>query len=249
MKNTFLLGSLLAVFSGCNAQKATFTVADKPATKPTIDIISHATFIMNWDGTTIYIDPVGGATAFEGKPAADLVLVTDIHGDHTDAPTLKAVQGNAPLVAPQAVATKIGNDFKPTIMSNGETKTVAGFKITAIPMYNLTTDRLKYHDQGRGNGYVIEKDGYRVYISGDTEDIAEMRALKNIDLAFVCMNLPYTMVEEQATSAVLDFKPKEVIPYHYRGMTGKLDINKFKSLVQAGNKAITVTLMDWYPES
>lgn len=216
--------------------------------KPSIDIISHATFIMNWGGTIIYLDPVGGAAAFEGKPAPDMVLVTDIHGDHADAPTLSVVLKDAPLVAPQAVATKLGADFSPTILANGESKTVNGFKITAVPMYNLTTERLKFHEKGRGNGYIIEKDGYRVYVSGDTEDIPEMRELDNIDLAFVCMNLPYTMVVEQAASAVLAFKPKEVIPFHYRGTDGKLDTDKFKSLVHAGNKDIKVTLMNWYPE-
>jgi L-ascorbate metabolism protein UlaG (beta-lactamase superfamily) len=98
------------------------------------------------------------------------------------------------------------------------------------------------------NGYIIEKEGYRVYVSGDTEDIPEMRALDNIDLAFVCMNLPYTMVVDQAASAVLEFKPKEVIPFHYRGTEGKLDTDKFKSLVNAGDQNIKVKLMNWYPE-
>lgn len=251
MKNILFAFIAMATLTSCNSQRTSSAggSASIANEKPSIDVISHATFIMNWNGTTIYIDPVGGADSFAGKPAADLVLVTDVHGDHADAPTLKAVQGTATLVTPQAVATKIGADFAPTILANGETKTIAGFTITAVPMYNLTSDRLKFHEKGRGNGYIIEKDGYRVYISGDTEDIPEMRALKNIDLAFVCMNLPYTMVVEQATSAVLEFKPKEVIPYHYRGSEGKLDTNKFKSLVNAADKNIEVRLLNWYPES
>jgi len=259
MKHVFYAVALALATTACkpqetqptttpNAAETAVLATSNRASKPVIDIISHATFIMNWDGVIIYLDPVGGAAAFKGKPAPDLVLVTDIHYDHADPVTLTAILGNAPLIAPQAVAIKIGADFSPQIMKNGETKTVAGFKITAVAMYNLTTDRLKFHDKGRGNGYIIEKDGYRVYVSGDTEDIPEMRALENIDLAFVCMNLPYTMVEEQAASAVLAFEPKEVIPFHYRGTDGKLDIVKFKSIVQTANPNIKVTLMDWYPE-
>lgn len=260
MKYVLLILGLLAVTS-CrtneNANSSTTkliessevaNVKENMQYQPSIEIISHATFTMNWDGTIIYIDPVGGASAFEGKPAADLVLITDIHSDHADAATLSSVIGDAPLVTPQAVATKIGADFKPIIIENDDTKTVNGFKITAIPMYNITPERMKFHEKGRGNGYVIEKDGYRVYISGDTEDIPEMRALKNIDLAFVCMNLPYTMTAQNAASAVLDFKPKKIIPYHYRGTEGKQDINAFKSIVNKGNPVITVDLMNWYPE-
>jgi len=108
-------------------------------------------------------------------------------------------------------------------------------------MYNLTADRLKYHNKGRGNGYVVTVGGKRIYISGDTEDIPEMRALKNIDVAFVCMNLPYTMTEEQAASAVREFKPKIVYPFHYRGS----DVEKFKKLV-GEDSGVEVRLRDWY---
>ena len=99
-------------------------------------------------------------------------------------------------------------------------------------MYNLREEAKKFHEKGRGNGYVIEKNDKRVYISGDTEDIPEMRSLQNIDIAFVCMNLPYTMTVENAASAVLDFKPNKVYPYHYRGTEGLSDVSKFKSLVK-----------------
>ena len=108
---------------------------------------------------------------------------------------------------------------------------------------NLTADRLKYHNKGRGNGYVVTLGGKRVYISGDTEDIPEMRALKNIDVAFVCMNLPYTMEVENAASAVQAFKPKIVYPYHYRGS----DVQKFKELA-GQTPGIDVRLRKWYPE-
>ncbi len=108
-------------------------------------------------------------------------------------------------------------------------------------MYNLTEDRLKFHSKGRGNGYVLTLGGKRIYISGDTEDVPEMRALKDIDVAFVCMNLPYTMSPEQAASAVKEFKPKAVYPYHYRGS----DVQKFKELV---GPASEVRIREWYPK-
>ena len=113
-------------------------------------------------------------------------------------------------------------------------------------MYNLREEALKFHTKGRGNGYVFSIDNQRIYFSGDTEDIPEMRALKNIDKAFVCMNLPYTMTVESAADAVLEFKPKEVYPYHYRGTVGLSDVAKFKSLVNKGNAEIKVVQLDWY---
>ncbi len=113
-------------------------------------------------------------------------------------------------------------------------------------MYNLRAEALKFHTEGRGNGYVLTANKERIYISGDTEDIPEMRNLKNIDKALVCMNLPYTMPIESAASAVLDFKPKQVYPYHYRGTEGLSDVSKFKSLVNEGDASIEVLLLDWY---
>ena len=123
-------------------------------------------------------------------------------------------------------------------MVNGKSVEKAGIKVEAVPMYNLTPTRLRFHNKGRGNGYVMAFGGKRVYVSGDTEDIPEMRALKKIGVAFVCMNLPYTMTPEQAADAVREFKPKTVYPYHYRGS----DTAKFKKLV---GDASEVSLRDW----
>lgn len=209
--------------------------------------ISHATFVMKWDDQVIYFDPTGGADAFAGKPEANLILVTDIHGDHMSPETLMAVKSNSTIIAPKAVADQLDPKMNPMVMNNGDSKTIYGITITAIPMYNITEGRLDKHVKGRGNGYVLEKDGYRVYVSGDTEGIPEMRNLQNIDKAFVCMNLPYTMDVEQAADAVLEFAPKEVVPFHYRGNGGLADIEKFKSLVNEGNDAIEVTFLNWYP--
>lgn len=206
--------------------------------------INHATLALGWKDKTIYVDPVGGAGRFEGLPKPDLILVTDIHGDHLNAETLEAVAGDTTvIVAPAAVAEKLTAKLRTrtTVLANGEKKDVAGAGIEAVPMYNLTASRLQYHNKGRGNGYVVSLAGKRLYFSGDTEDIPEMRALKNIDVAFVCMNLPYTMTVEQAADAVRAFKPRIVYPYHYRGS----DTEKFKSLVGA-DAGIEVRLRDWY---
>ncbi|QDO94745.1 MBL fold metallo-hydrolase [Formosa sediminum] len=214
--------------------------------------ISHATFIMKMKNIVIYFDPVGGAEAFKGQDTPNLILITDIHGDHLNIETLEAVTQQATtIIAPQAVADKLTPDLKKQtlIIKNGETTTYEDIKIEAIPMYNLRDEALKFHAKGRGNGYLLSQSDTRIYISGDTEDIPEMRNLKNIDLAFVCMNLPYTMPVKNAADAVLDFKPKEVIPYHYRGTDGLSDINYFKSLIEAKNKTIKVTLLDWYSKN
>lgn len=213
--------------------------------------VSHATMVVYWEGTTIYIDPVGGAQNFSSFPKPDLILITDIHGDHLNVPTLEGLETEqAKIIVPQAVADKIPVNFTPQIdvLNNGDTKERFGFSIEAVPMYNLRKEALKFHAKGRGNGYVIEKNGKRIYISGDTEDIPEMRALKDIDIAFVCMNLPYTMTEISAANAVLEFSPKQVYPYHYRGTNGLSDVDKFKEIVNQGNAAIDVVQLDWYPQ-
>ena len=114
-------------------------------------------------------------------------------------------------------------------------------------MYNLREEAKQFHTKGRGNGYVLEKDGMRVYFSGDTEDIPEMRNLENIDKAYVCMNLPYTMTVESAADGVIAFKPKEVYPYHFRGQDGLSDVEKFKGIVDSANVGTEVMLLDWYP--
>jgi L-ascorbate metabolism protein UlaG (beta-lactamase superfamily) len=206
--------------------------------------INHATLALGWKDLTILIDPIGGAARFANLPKPDLVLITDIHGDHLNADTLKAVAtGKTLLVAPAAVAETLPAEFhsRTTILTNGETKLLRGILIEAVPMYNTTPDRAKYHVKGRGNGYVLTFADKRIYLSGDTEDIPEMRALKNIDVAFVCMNLPYTMTPEQAARAVREFCPKVVYPYHCRGS----DLEKFKKLV-GDDVGVEVRLRDWY---
>src|SRR5262249_17678899 len=161
--------------------------------------IEHATLVLQWDQKTIYVDPVGGTGKFQGLPSPDIIFVTDIHTDHMDPATLRALaHENTALIIPKAVSDAIlkaggFGSAKAVVIANGENMTVDGIGIEAIPMYNTTPDRLQYHTKGRGNGYVLGLAGTRVYISGDTEDIPEMRQLTGIDGAFLCMNLPFTM--------------------------------------------------------
>ncbi len=212
--------------------------------------IAHATAVLEWGDLTIYVDPTGGTAAFEGQRQPDLILITDIHGDHFNLETLEDLNTQkAKIIAPQAVAEKMPERFTPQIdvLNNGETKERYGITIEAIPMYNLREEALQFHTKGRGNGYVLNMGGQRVYFSGDTEDVPEMRALQNIDKAFVCMNLPYTMNVETAANAVLAFRPKQVYPYHYRGNPDVSDVTQFKALVTQANKNVEVVQLDWYP--
>ena len=213
----------------------------------TIQPIVHATMVLSYKNKNIYIDPTGGSDAFTGLAAPDIIIITDIHGDHFDPKTLTAINtAHAAIVLPQAVADKLPADFdksKLVILHNGDKTDQLGISILAIPMYNLPESPTAFHTKGRGNGYVLAIGGKNIYISGDTADIPEMRALINIDIAFVCMNLPYTMDVKTAADAVLAFKPKIVYPYHYRGQ----DVNVFKSIVNAGDKDIDVRLRNWYP--
>lgn len=212
--------------------------------------IEHATAVIEWGEVVIYIDPTGGASAFEGQQKPDLILITDIHGDHFNLETLEALDtSDVKFIVPQAVADDMPEKFNKQleILNNGESKELNNILIEAIPMYNLREEAKEFHVKGRGNGYILNIDDERIYFSGDTEDIPEMRALQNIDKAFICMNLPYTMTEESAAAAVLDFKPKQVYPYHYRGRPNVSDVEKFKNLVNAANQDIEVVQLDWYP--
>ena len=208
--------------------------------------IEHATMVMQVKDTTIYVDPVGEVSAFEKFAKPDLILITDIHYDHLKPELVKQLAaGKTKIIAPQAVADKLDKTLDVSVLANTQTTQFKDLKIEAVAMYNLTEDRLKYHEKGRGNGYVIDTGAKRIYLSGDTEDITEMRALKNIDFAFVCMNLPYTMTVEKAADAVLEMKPKMVFPYHYRGTDGLSDIDKFKKLVTEQSN-IKVKFLKWY---
>ena len=204
--------------------------------------INHATLVIEWNGKTIYVDPVGQAAWYKAFPKPDLVLLTHIHGDHYRAAILQAVVGpKTQLVASPTLASVLEKELKAKTITvaNGASTDKVGFKLEAVASYNTTPPRERFHPKGQGNGYVLNLGGKRIYLSGDTEGTPEMLALKDIDVAFLCMNLPYTMDVAAAAKAVRAFKPKVVYPYHSRGQ----DTVKFKALV---GDAAEVRLRDWY---
>jgi L-ascorbate metabolism protein UlaG (beta-lactamase superfamily) len=216
-----------------------FCASDGPVK---ITPLYHASTLIEAGGKVMYLDP-SKPVKFSDQPKADLILITDIHPDHMDAASISELtkSGTDILAAPAVVETV--KAAKP--IANGESKTWQGWTIEAIPAYNIQRGPAPgklFHDKGRGNGYVFTYGGKRFYFSGDTEGIPEMRALKNIDVAFVCMNLPYTMPPEEAADAVKAFHPKVVIPYHYRGS----DLAVFKKKLEG--TGIEVRLLDWYPQ-
>ena len=232
-------------------------MTDREAEQKKIEVmpLGHASMILGWDGKYIYVDPVSGdkikVPAADQGPQLDpdVILLTDIHFDHLDVDKLKEIsKDKTVIVAPMAVADMLPASIpgELLVMKNGQKTNVAGFSIEAIPMYNIPESNKSFHTKGRGNGYVIENSEKRVYVSGDTSGIPEMRALKNIDMAFVAMNLPYTMGVEEAADAVLEFKPREVYPYHYRTPEGFSDIGKFKDLINKGEPDIKVIELKWY---
>jgi L-ascorbate metabolism protein UlaG (beta-lactamase superfamily) len=230
--------ALLLAVSAAFAQSDSFDTTAGPVK---ITPIMHAAVLLQAGGKNIYIDPAQGS--FDGRPPADLILITDIHGDHMAQPMIDKIKKPGTVIfAPKAVADQIHVD---TVIANGETKKWGDWTITAVPAYNLTRGPSAgkfFHDKGRGNGYVLAYGGKRFYFSGDTEGIPEVLALKNIDVAFVCMNLPYTMTPEEAAAAVKSFHPAIVYPYHYRGS----DLNAFSAGL-AGT-GIEVRLREWYPK-
>src|ERR1700745_3015822 len=222
--------------------------ADQTQTFPTsagpvkITPLNHASTLIEAGGKTIYLDPAK-PVKFSGLPKADLILITDITGAHMDPDSIQDASKSDPEIFAAPAVVQTVTTAKP--IANGETKTWQGWTIEGIPAYNLTRGPAPgklFHDKGRGNGYVLTYGGKRFYFSGDTEGVPEMRALKNIDVAFVCMNLPYTMPPEEAADAVKAFHPKIVIPYHYRGS----DLTVFQKALQGSG--IEVRLLEWYPK-
>ncbi len=250
MKNVLTLITILIVIS-VHAQLASPDVIETSNGDLTIQPIIHGSLVLTWNDQTIYVDPYGGANRFEGLQNPDIILITDIHGDHLNQNTLNEFElDDTQFFVPQAVFDKLPEEMQKlsTVINNGEMKSFSGISLEAIPMYNLPEDETSRHTKGRGNGYILTMGGKKIYLSGDTEDIPEMRNLKKIDVAFVCMNLPFTMDIEQAASAVNKFKPAIVYPYHYRGSDGLADVESFKQMVNAENSKIDVRLKNWYPE-
>ena len=178
--------------------------------------IGHGTLMFSFGGKIIHVDPFGKLTDYSQLPKADLILITHAHGDHLNANALSKIQGDSTdVVIAEVCASQVKNGI---VMKNGDAETIAGLRIEAVPAYNLLHKRdngAPFHPKGEGNGYIISFGDTRVYVAGDTENIPEMKALKNIDIAFLPMNLPYTMTPEMLADAARAFRPKVLYPYHY----------------------------------
>ncbi len=203
-----------------------------------VTFIGHGTLMFTFAGKTIHVDPVSREADYKKMPKADVILVTHEHGDHLDAAAIAAVREKetAVLLTAKCAATVADG----IVMKNGDVREVKGIRIEAVPAYNIVHQRspgVPFHPRGNGNGYVITFGDKRVYVAGDTENVPEMKELRGIDVAFLPMNLPYTMTPEMVAEAAKAFRPRILYPYH----TGDTDTAKLVKLL-AGEKSIEVRI-------
>jgi L-ascorbate metabolism protein UlaG (beta-lactamase superfamily) len=245
MMNTSILAVMMLL--GCAAVawpgEAPFEKDTIPTSAGDLEItfVGHATLMVRFRGKVIHVDPVGQYADYAKMPKADLILVTHEHGDHLDPEAIgKIATPETVLVVSEACAKKLGRGL---VMKNGDTRTVEGLAIEAVPAYNVVHMRgpgQPFHPKGAGNGYVITFGDKRVYVAGDTENVPEMAALKGIDVAFLPMNLPYTMTPEMVADAVRMIRPEIVYPYHF----GKTDTSKLVELLKGKGVEVRVRKME-----
>jgi L-ascorbate metabolism protein UlaG (beta-lactamase superfamily) len=194
-----------------------------------ISFVGHGSLMFSFGGKVVHVDPYGRLSDYSKLPKADLVLITHDHPDHLDAEAIRSVRKEgSDLVLTAACGKKISGGI---VMNNGDSQTVAGVKVDAVPAYNLVhvrADGQPFHAKGDGNGYVLTFGDKRVYVAGDTENTPEMKAMKGIDVAFLPMNLPYTMTPEMVADAASAFRPKILYPYHF----GETDTGKLLELMK-----------------
>ena len=243
MKSFLALAILVfcAVSAQAQSQRPVQTFATSDGSVK-ITPIYHASTLIEAGGKVIYVDPAR-LLDFANLPPADLILITDIHTDHMDSANITKLSKTDTkiIAAPAVVQTVTGAEP----ISNGQTTKWDKWTIEATPAYNIVRGPEPgklFHDKGRGNGYILTYGGKRFYFSGDTENIPELRALKNIDVAFICMSERTTMTPEEAVEAVLAFHPRVAIPYHYR----TADLSIFKKKLEGSG--IEVRVLDWYPK-
>jgi L-ascorbate metabolism protein UlaG (beta-lactamase superfamily) len=191
-----------------------------------ISFLGHGTLLLDYNGWIIHVDPVSAEADYASLPPADLVLVTHEHSDHLDPKAVARISrpGTVILTNPASAGKLPGA----TALRYGESRTVGSVKVEAVPAYNTTPGRDRFHPKGRDNGYLLTIEGKRLYIAGDSEDTPEMKALKDIDIAFLPMNQPYTMTPEQVAKAALAFKPRLLYPYHF----GDTDTARLAALLE-----------------
>lgn len=195
-----------------NLKYDTYTTKNNKELK--IFFIKHASLIISYDAKLIYVDPITEYADFSKFPKADLILVTHEHYDHLDKEAINNLTKEDTNIILNSNSQKILESG--TVMKNGDNLTVLNdIQINAVPAYNITPEHLQFHPKGRDNGYILTLDNMKIYIAGDTEDIEEMKNLKDIDIAFLPVNQPYTMTVAQAVNATNMVKPKILYPYHY----------------------------------
>ena len=231
MANKFIVAGLtLAVFAMMGLAQTDFTsdIFNTSEGDLKITFLGHGTLMFQFRGKVIHIDPVGRQADYSKLPKADMILITHEHGDHLDAKVVAMIRKDSTdLILTKTCAQTIDGG---TVMVNGDNKEFQGIKVEAIPAYNIKNMRSAgnpYHPKGQGNGYILTFGNKRIYIAGDTENTPEMKALQNIDIAFLPMNLPYTMSPEMVADAAGAFKPKILYPYHY----GRTDTSKLVELL------------------
>jgi L-ascorbate metabolism protein UlaG (beta-lactamase superfamily) len=199
-----------------------------------ITCLGHGTLMFSFGGKTIHVDPVSTYSDAARLPKGDVILITHEHGDHLDAKAIQALSTDKTILIVNPGSSKALPVA--TVLKNGETKTMAGFQVEAVPAYNLEKG---FHPKGNGNGYVITFADQRVYVAGDTENIPEMKGLKQIDIAFLPMNLPFTMTPEQVADAARAFRPRVLYPYHFGNSDTAALVNLLKD-----EKGIDVRIRD-----
>ncbi len=221
--------SLIMVLSAFAQKEFETDIIKTSAGDLKITFIGHGTLMFNFGGKVIHVDPYSTQADYSILPKADLILVTHEHRDHLDLKALNTVRTEkTAVVLTETCAKQLQGGI---VMMNGDVKTVEGFKIEAVPAYNIVHKRdtgQPFHPKGVGNGYIITFGDKRVYVAGDTENIPEMKGLKDIDIAFLPMNLPYTMTPEMVAEAAKAFKPKILYPYHF----GETDTSKVVNLLK-----------------
>ncbi len=205
-----------------------------------ITFLGHGTLMFTFGSIVIHVDPVSDMADYTSLPKADIILVTHEHFDHFEPKTIEMLRKDGTAVIGNEPCAQQINDC--IAMKNGDVKTIQGLRIEAVPAYNLVQMRSPgnpFHPQGVGNGYVIMFNDKKVYIAGDTENISEMKELKGIEVAFLPMNLPYTMTPEMAADAARACKPKILYPYHF----GNTDTSELIDLLK-DSKEIEVRIRD-----
>ena len=181
-----------------------------------LTFLGHGTLMLTFKDTVLHIDPYSTVADYAALPRADLILLTHDHADHLDEKALALVRTPATdMILPPVCADRVQGGL---ILKNGETRTVRGITVTAVPAYNLVHHRDNgepFHPRGVGNGYLLDFGDTRLYVAGDTENTPEMAALKDVDIAFLPMNLPYTMTPEMVADAARSFRPRLLYPYHF----------------------------------